>query len=85
MADKIDFVTASYVLGILSIVFAFVSPFAGLIIGIIGISQSRKHGSERAKRLSLIGIILSIIFIVLSVFLLYYSVSSGLTDLLPSV
>ena len=50
MADKVDFGTLSYLLGILSMVFAFVSPFGGLIIGIIGIVQSKKHGSEKGKR-----------------------------------
>ena len=46
MADKIDLVTVSYVLGVLSIVFAFFSPIAGLVIGIIGFVQSKKHNVE---------------------------------------
>ncbi len=85
MAEKIDFVSVSYVLGILSLVFAFVSPVAGLILGIIGFNQSKKHGVSRAKRFNLVGIILSIIFLVISIVILYYSVNSGLTNFFPSI
>ena len=85
MADKIDLVSVSYVLGILSIVFAFISPFAGLVLGIIGLTQSKKHGVSRVKRLNIIGIVLSIIFIIIAAIALYYSVSSGVTDLFPSI
>jgi len=85
MADKIDVASVSYVLGILSIVFAFVSPLAGLILGIIGLVQSKKYKIEKSKRLSTIGIILSIIFLIISIIALFYSISSGLTDFFPSI
>ena len=85
MAGKIDFVSISYVLGILSIVFAFFSPVAGLVIGIIGMVQSKKHGAEKSRKLNLIGIILSAIFFVISLIALFYSLNSGLTTLFPSV
>ena len=85
MADKIDIASVSYVLGILSIVFAFVSPLAGLILGIIGLTQSKKQGVSRAKKLNTIGIILSVIFLIISIIALYYSISSGLTDFFPSI
>jgi len=70
MADKIDLSSVAYVLGVLSIVFAFFQPVAGLILGIIGLVQSQKHKSPRAKRLSIVGIILSIIFFIISLVLL---------------
>ena len=83
--DKIDIASVSYVLGILSIVFAFVSPVAGLILGLISLTQSKKHGVSRAKRLSTIGIILSIVFLIISIIALFYSINSGLTDFFPSI
>ena len=85
MADKIDLVSVSYVLGILSIVFAFFSPVAGLILGIIGLTQSKKHGISKVKKLSIIGIVLSIIFIIIAAITLYYSMNSGVTGLFPSI
>lgn len=87
MADKIDFASMSYLLGILSIVFAFVSPVAGLILGIIGLNQGKRHGGDKAKKLNTIGIILSIIFIVVSLIAVYYSVTSngGLGDFFPTI
>ena len=88
MADKIDIVSVSYVLGILSIVFAFFSSFglAGLVLGIVGFSQSKKHGVKKAKNLNLIGIILSIVVFIISSVALLYSVKHGLTSsLFPSI
>jgi len=85
MAEKIDLASVSYVLGILSIVFAFVSPLAGLVLGIIGLVQSNKYKLGRSKKLNIIGIILSIIFIIISIIAIIYSVSNGLTDLFPSI
>ena len=85
MADKIDIATVTYVLGILSIVFAFVSPIAGLILGIIGFTQSKKHGVSKVRKLNTIGIILSIVFLIISVIALIYSINSGLTDFFPSI
>jgi len=85
MADKIDLATVSYVLGILSIIFAFVSPVAGLVLGVIGLTQSKKHGVARAKKLNTIGIILSIILLIVSMIALFYSISNGLTNFFPSI
>ena len=78
MAD-INLGTVAYVLGILSIVFAFFSPIAGLILGIIGLVQSRKQGVTKAKKLNVIGIILSIVLLIISIIFLVYSVKSGLS------
>jgi len=82
MAEKIDLSSVSYVLGILSIVFAFFQPFPGLILGIIGYSQSRKSGVSKARKLNIIGIIVSVVFIiVLLISILFYS--SELNSLFP--
>ena len=60
MADKKqDLSLASYTLGILSIVFAFFTPIAGLILGIIGFRVSGKKKlplSKKAKKLNVIGV-----------------------------
>lgn len=75
MADnKVDMGSVSYVLGILSIVLAFPflgNSFSGLVLGIIGYSQGKKHGNEKAKKLNKIGIALSIIFIIINIALIY--------------
>jgi|APSaa5957512622_1039677.scaffolds.fasta_scaffold01620_14 MFS family permease len=71
MVDKKqDLSLASYTLGILSIVFAFFTPIAGLILGIIGFRVSGKKKlplSKKAKKLNVIGIVLSIIFVIASI------------------
>lgn len=66
MAENIDIKSVSYVLGIMSIVFAFFTPTAGLVFGIIGLIQAKKQKAERAKKLNIIGIVLSVIFVVIT-------------------
>ena len=69
---KIELGTVAYVLGILSIVFAFFSPLAGLVLGIVGLVQSKRQRVGKAKKLNTIGIILSAIFVIVSfVFLVF--------------
>lgn len=85
MADKIDIASVSYVLGILSIVFAFFSPVAGLIFGIIGLTQANRNKVARARKLSLIGLVLSIIFLILSIIVLFYTTGSGVASVFPSI
>jgi len=77
---EINFGTVAYILGILSIVFAFVSPAAGLILGIVGLVQNKKQKAERTRKLNMIGIILSIIFIVISIILTIFFTKSGLNS-----
>jgi uncharacterized membrane protein len=83
MAEKIDMKSVSYVLGILSIVFAFFSPFAGLIFGIIGLIQSNKLKFQKAKRLNVIGLVLSAIFVIVQVVLQVLTLTGG-SGLFPS-
>ncbi|MBA7703651.1 hypothetical protein ES703_112442 [subsurface metagenome] len=84
MAGKMDMKSVSYVLGILSIVFAFFSPFAGLVLGIIGLVQSNKLKFQKAKRFNIIGIVLSAIFTIIQVYLQILILTGG-TGLFPSV
>ncbi|MAG11022.1 hypothetical protein CMI44_01785 [Candidatus Pacearchaeota archaeon] len=70
-----------YVFGIISIVMAFFQPIMGIVFGIIGIIQCGKQEnalSKKAKRLSKIGIILSIIFFILSIAITYYFATKGI-------
>jgi hypothetical protein len=79
MAEKIDLASVAYTIGILSIVMAFFSPIAGLILGIIGLVQSKKQKVDKAKKLNTIGIILSVIFIIVSVIFLIYATKAGIS------
>lgn len=76
MVDKkTDFSLVSYTFGIISIVLAFFTPIAGLVFGIIGVVQSKKQKtalSLKAKKLSTIGIVLSIILLIVSLVITYF-------------
>lgn len=67
--EKIDKADVAYVLGILSIVFAFFQPIAGLILGVIGLVQSKKAGHRKSKKLNIIGVVLSAIFSIVSIYM----------------
>ena len=84
MAEKIDLTLVGYILGIISIVLAFFEPFAGLAFGIIGFIQARKAKSAKARRLCVIGIVLSAILIVISIIVFIYSLNNGLASF-PSI
>jgi len=79
MADKINYASVSYVLGILSIVLSFVTSWGlgGLITGIIGLMHANKYKVERAKKLNIIGIIIGAIFFIVSMILVVYSINSS--------
>ena len=81
MAES-DLSVVSYVLGILSIVFAFFTPIAGLVLGIVGFAQSKRLKTslgKKAKKFNIIGIILSVIILIISVVVLIYSVANGIS------
>jgi|TARA_Y100000310_G_C20556826_1_gene750994 uncharacterized membrane protein len=81
---KENFETASYVLGIISIVLAFFTPLAGLILGIIGLRLSKKQKSElskKAKKYNTIGIILSLIFFIITLIIAAYFTIQGVNNL----
>ncbi len=81
MADKIDLKTSSYILGIISIVGALFMPLATLVFGIIGLVQSNKSKSKRSKTLNIVGIILSALAIVVSI---YVTLNSGVYSQFPT-
>ena len=80
MVDKKDIGIVSYVLGIVSIVLAFFQPFAGLVLGIIGLVQSKKLGKAalKAKKLNTIGIVIAIIMLLVSIGVSFYLAQQGL-------
>jgi len=78
---KKDTAMISYMFGIISIVMAIIEPLAGLIFGIIGLHESKKQGddlSARARKYNTIGIILSIVLLIVSIVISYYSLTNGL-------
>jgi len=84
MAKDGDFSEASYMFGILSIVFAFFQPIAGFILGIVGFLHARKQKtplSNKAKKLSIIGIVLSIILFAVAIVSTFYLTKLGLGNL----
>ena len=71
----------AYILGIVSIVMAFFQPLAGIIFGIIGLVQNKKEKSRKSKKLNIIGIVLSIAWLIISVGITYYITTKGLGNL----
>jgi len=67
---------SSLVLGILSIIFGFFIPLAGLIFGIIGLVLANSHQKESKldykteKILGIVGIVISVIVWILNVMVL---------------
>lgn len=69
---KQDFSLISYTLGIVSIIMAIFGDYglAGIVFGIIGLNLCKNQKTElikKARKLNLIGIIIGIIFFVLSI------------------
>lgn len=80
--NKEDKSVAAYILGIMSIVFAFFQPVPGIILGIIGVAMSKKQSgalANKAKKFSIIGIVIGVIVLVISLVVAYYVTTSGLT------
>ncbi|MEM3091481.1 MAG: hypothetical protein QXX55_00450 [Candidatus Pacearchaeota archaeon] len=81
---KIDVNSIAYMLGVLSIVFAFFQPFAALVLGIIGLIQSNKTKYEKAKKFNTIGIILAIVFIIISIVIFVTPLLGNFENLFPA-
>ena len=72
---KVNYDCAAYVLGVISIVVGiFISiSLAGVVLGIVGLVLARRQKTElskRAKKLNLIGVIVSILMYILNIILL---------------
>ena len=82
MASKSgDFSDISYIFGVISIVMAFFTPLAGFVFGVIGYIQSKKEStpmSKKARKLNIIGMVLSIILFVITVVLAAYAATQGI-------
>ena len=75
MAEKINKTSVAYALGIVSIVFAFFSPFAGIILAIVGLTGSNKMKSKEAKRMNIVGLVLGIIMAIIYIVSVAYSIN----------
>jgi len=87
MVEKIDFSVVSYVFGIVSIVMAIFTPLAGLVFGVVGLSQSKKQKtklSAKAKKLSTIGIVLSAVLFIATIIVAYFISSVPLLQNFPT-
>jgi hypothetical protein len=74
----------SYILGIVSIISAFILPIAALISGIIGFLHSRKSARElslKAKKLNIIGIILGAVLLAITIAIAVYTGLDSLNQL----
>lgn len=85
MADKKeDHGHVAYILGIVSIVLAFFTPVAGLILGIIGLIHGKKSNSvlaEKGRKLSKVGIVVGIIITIAMIAIGIYTGLSSLESL----
>ncbi len=84
MSKDGDFSEVGYILGVMSIILAFFQPVAAFITGIVGFVHSRKqktHLSEKAKKLNIIGIVLSIIFFAITAALAAWLATKGFNNL----
>jgi fumarate reductase subunit D len=78
---KEDLSSVSYIFGIMSIVLAFFTPLAGLIFGIIGFSLGKKQKTslaKKGKKLSKIGLIISIVVLVITIFIAIFAAKGTL-------
>jgi uncharacterized membrane protein len=72
--NKVSFALVSYILGIVAIVEAIISPLAGVVFAIIGLVFAKKENSSlarRANKLNIIALVIGIIFLVL-IFVITY-------------
>jgi hypothetical protein len=70
MVAKHDFSQASYVIGILSIVFAVFNFPVGIVLGIIGVILGKRQKTPlaaRGRKFSTIGIIIALIMLLLAI------------------
>ena len=81
MGKEGDFGEISYALGVLSIVFGILQPVFGLGMGITGFILSMKDSSpisRKAKKLNVIGVVLSAVITLILVIGSSYLISKGL-------
>lgn len=84
MKEKGELETIAYLLGIISIVLAFFQPLPALILGIIGFIHAKKQKTplaKKAKKLNLLGIVISIIIIALTMGLAAYLTLKGVSGI----
>ena len=81
---KEEFSVVSYTLGIISIVLAFFLPLGGFVFGVVGFIQSKKQKTllfKKAKKLNMIGMILSLVLFIISIAANVYFINKGFNPL----
>ena len=81
---KEDISVVSYTLGIVSVVLAFFLPLGGFVFGVVGFIQSKKQKTllyKKAKKLNLIGMILSLALFIISIVANMYFINKGFSPL----
>ena len=85
MENKEFFGVGRYFLGISSIIFAFLNPLSGAVLGILGLvieKEEKNSFSIKGRKLSLIGLIFGVIFFILT---LVFIILSDLNSLIMGV
>lgn len=84
MVDKKeDYSYPVFIVGLMSIVLAFLQPLPGLVLGIVGVVWSKKANNnlvKKARILSILGIIISIVFIAAIVIGVVMNINTGLNQ-----
>jgi hypothetical protein len=86
MAEKKeDLSLVGYTLGIVSIIMSFISSYGlgGIVFGIVGLTLSKKHNTDlakKAKKLNIVGIIVGLIMLIGSIIALIFFSGSLLTQ-----
>jgi predicted small integral membrane protein len=85
VSQVVDLSQATYLLGVLSIVFGIFIPTIGLILGIVGLVKNRKLNSNlsrKAKMLNTAGIVVSVLVMVLFLYLSYQAGGTSIGGLI---
>lgn len=85
-SKNIPYGLISYILGLLSIFFSLFTDLgiAGIIMGVIGFSHSRKANDELARKgrlFSIIGIVIGLVILIVSIIAIVQLIKSGMYDL----
>lgn len=79
--EDINYPLVSYIIGIVAIVQAFISPLSGIILSIIGLILSKRSSSNLSKlgkKFNLIALIIGIVIFILSIILSFSASQLGL-------
>jgi len=73
------------ILPVLSLIFAFVFPIIGVILGIIALSEIKKNPNLKGRKLAIAGIVISCIFIIFNIIFYAFISNMGYFNFLVSI